>query len=128
MNIVTFNGYKVSEIILKNKNESNTIFDLENKYSYKVNYLSDNKTCIGKLIIEITDKKVTDQFLIKVELSGFFNYKEDVSKENINVETFKELFPYVRVLITTLTTNAGMPPLVIPSVDFDEQSVNIQKS
>lgn len=123
MSNVSFIGYKVSEITFINKYEQEARIELENKYSYNLNYLPDNKTCIGKFIVEITDKIKSDKFLIKIELSGVFNYKEDITQENIHLETYKELFPYVRALITTITCNCGMPPLVIPNVDVDAQKI-----
>ena len=56
-------------------------------------------------------------------MCGIFTYKPDVKKEVLHVETFKELFPYARTMISSLTVNAGLPPVIIPTFDIESQSI-----
>ena len=41
----------------------------------------------------------------------------------MHVDTYKALFPYARAIITTLTANAGIPPIIIPEADIESQSI-----
>ena len=47
----------------------------------------------------------------------------EVKKELIHVETYKELFPYARAMISSLTVNAGIPPVIIPNFDIESQCI-----
>ena len=64
-----------------------------------------------------------DKFYIKAVMCGIFTYKSDVKKEVLHVETFKEIFPYARTMISSLTVNAGLPPVIIPAFDIESQSI-----
>lgn len=119
---VTLKGYQAPEISFINKLENGTRIELGNKYSYNVNY-APNNICRGTFSIEMADKANPDRFGIKVTVVGIFAFKEGVSKEALHVETFKELFPYARALVTTITANAGVPPIIIPSIDIESQDI-----
>lgn len=122
MRNVTFRAYKASEIEFVNKHDNGTKIEFENKYSYNVKY-SPNNTCIGEFTVEVNDKANKDKFHIKAVVLGIFNYNPEVKKEIIHIETFKELFPYVRTMISSLTVNAGIPPVILPTFDIESQSI-----
>lgn len=119
---VTIKGCQAPEISFYNKLENGTRIELGNKYSYNVNY-SPNNICRGTFTIEMTDKANPDRFGVKVTVVGIFEFKDGVSKEQLHVETFKEIFPYARALITTVTANAGVPPIIIPNIDIESQNI-----
>ncbi len=122
MSNVTFRAYKASEIEFVNKHENGAKIEFENKYSYNVKY-SPNNTCIGEFTVEVNDKNNKDKFHIRAVILGIFSYKSDVKKEKIHVETFKEIFPYARAIVSSLTVNAGIPPVILPSFDIEAQSI-----
>ncbi len=122
MKNITFKAFKASEIDFVNKHENGTRIEFENKYSYNVKY-SANNTCIGEFTVEVNDKADKDKFHIKAVVLGIFTYNPEAKKEIIHVETYKELFPYVRTMISSLTVNAGIPPVIIPNFDIESQSI-----
>lgn len=122
MRNITFKAFKASEIDFVNKHENGTRIEFENKYSYNVKY-STNNTCIGEFTVEVNDKADKDKFHIKAVVLGIFTYNPEAKKEIIHVETYKELFPYVRTMISSLTVNAGIPPVIIPNFDIESQSI-----
>lgn len=122
MKNITFKTFKASEIEFVNKHENGTRIEFENKYSYNVKY-SSNNTCIGEFTVEINDKANKDKFHIKAVVLGIFTYNPESQKEIIHVETYKELFPYVRTMISFLTVNAGIPPVIIPNFDIESQNI-----
>lgn len=122
MNKVTFKTYKVGKIDFVNALENGTRVEFENKYSYNVRF-AQNSTCVGEFNVDIADKTVPDKFHIKASVLGIFTYKEGLKKEVVHVETYKELFPYVRAMVQNLTVNAGIPPIVLPAIDIEQQSI-----
>ena len=63
-------------------------------------------------------------FQIKVEIEGYFNWDEDLGENAALLETMLKqnapaiLYSYARPLITLITVEANMPPLVIPLMNF----------
>lgn len=119
---IELKAYQASEISFVNKLESGTRIELANKYSYNVGYSASN-TCKGEFSIEVADKTNASKFSVKVVISGIFSFSSDMEKERIHVESFKMLFPYARALVTTITANAGIPPIIIPTIDIESQSI-----
>lgn len=122
MSNVTFRSFRATEIDFVNKHENGTKIEFENKYTYNVKY-APNNVCVGEFTVEVNDKNNKEKFHIKAVMCGIFNYKPDVKKELLHVETFKELFPFARTMITNLTVNAGLPPVIIPNFDIESQSI-----
>lgn len=121
-NKVTFRAYRATEIEFVNKHENGARIEFENKYSYNVKY-SKNNNCIGEFTVEVNDKANKEKFHIKAVIQGIFTYDPGVEKEIIHVQTFKELFPYARTMISSLTVNAGLPPVILPTFDIESQNI-----
>lgn len=121
-NKVTFRAYRATEIEFVNKHENGARIEFENKYSYNVKY-SKNNNCIGEFTVEVNDKANKEKFHIKAVIQGIFTYDPGVAKEIIHVQTFKELFPYARTMISSLTVNAGLPPVILPTFDIESQNI-----
>lgn len=119
---VDLKGYKVSKIEFVNKLDNNTQIKLGNKYSYNVSYSNQN-LCKGEFEVVVTDNEKSDVFSITAVVEGIFTYEQGTPKEEIHVSTFKEIFPYVRSLVTTITANAGIKPIIIPAINIEEQSI-----
>ncbi len=122
MNNLTLKAYKVSKIDLKNKLPGATKLELKNQYSHNVKY-GKNNNCEGILTVKVADKEHNDNFGISVTVQGIFQYEGELIREKVHVDTFNALFPYARALITTLTSNAGMPPIIIPPIDIENQEI-----
>ena len=122
MAIVQLKGQRVSELRFVNKLENGTRVELGNQYNYSVNY-SNGNVCRGEFTIEVSDKNDSSQFSIRAVVIGIFEFDTQVEKERIHVQSFKELFPYVRALITTVTANCGIPPVMIPLIDIEGQEI-----
>ena len=123
MNIINLKAYRAKEIDFANKVKNNTKIEFENKFSYNVNYPNGQNICIGELFYSAVSKQFPDKFFIKIVVEGIFDYDKSVKREKVHIESFKQLFPYVKALITTVTANAGIPPLLIPNVDIEKSSI-----
>lgn len=121
-NNIVFRGYKASKIDFVNLCENGEKLEFETKYSYNVRY-SKNNTCVGEFTVEVADKVNKDKFHINVIIQGVFSYNPEVQKEILHVQTYKELFPYARAVVSNLTVNAGIPPVIIPNSNIENQSI-----
>lgn len=122
MNIVTLKAFRATDIEFINHHDSGVRIEFENTYSYNVKYTPDNN-CIGEFTLEVKDRSAPDKFRIKAVIVGSFGYDPSVKKEKIHIESFRELFPYARAMVSSLTVNAGLPPVMIPSFDIESQSI-----
>ena len=123
MAVVNLQAYKVDKIDFANAMENGTKIALGNKYSYQVQYAVGKSVAKGTFDIEVHDKENPDKFKIHVIVVGIFAYNPDEKKELIHTETFKALFPYAKALITTVTANCGIQPVIIPNIDIDNQEI-----
>ena len=122
MRSVSLKGYKVSEISFVNKLENGTRVELGNRYSYNVSY-APNNVCRCEFSLFVEDKEDPEKFAIHLVLFGLFEFDSSLEKERIHVLSFKELFPYARAIVTTVTANAGIPPVIIPPIDIESQDI-----
>lgn len=120
---VNLQAYKVDKIDFVNTTENGTKIALGNQYSYQVKYAVGKNVAKGSFDIEVHDKENPDRFKIHVIVVGIFAYDEKETKEIIHTETFKALFPYAKALITTVTANCGIQPVIIPNIDIDNQEI-----
>ena len=123
MAVVNLQAFKVDKIDFANTLENGTKISLGNKYSYQVQYANNKNVAKGTFDIEVHDKENTEAFKIHVIIVGIFAYKEGEKKELIHTETFKALFPYAKPLITTITANFGIQPVIIPNIVIDNQEI-----
>ena len=122
MSNVELKAYKASEITFKNNDQSRVEFKLGNNISHNVIYTG-NGMCEATLTVEVSDKEKPDILSVKVAVNGVFKINTDIEKEFIHVETFKELFPYAKALVTTVTANAGIPPIIVKNIDIEKQEI-----
>ncbi len=119
---VNMKAYKVSEIVFNNKVNGKVQLKLSNKVSHNVKY-GKNGFCEAVLTVEVFDKENMDVLNAKVTVNGVFTIEQGIEKEFVHVETFKELFPFAKALVTTISANAGVPPIMVKNVDIEKQEI-----
>ena len=119
---VAMKAYKVSEIIFNNKVNGRVELKLKTKVSHNVRFTK-NGACEATLTVEMKDEEKPDTISIKVVVVGAFNVIKEVEKEFIHVETYKELFPFAKALITTVSANAGIPPIYVQNIDIENKEI-----
>lgn len=122
MAYVQLKAYKVSEVVFHNNVQSKVQLKLGNKVSHNVKY-SKNGLCEATMSVEVCDKSNPDVLNIKVTVNGVFAVKKEVEKEFLHVDTFKELFPFAKALVTTISANAGIRPIIVENVDIESQEI-----
>lgn len=122
MGKLNFKAYKVEEIQFVNKVKVSSKIEIKNSYSYNVRYTNQN-ICEGRFTVNISDKENPETFSVKLVLFGIFSFDPEMQRELIHVQTYKELFPYARTIITTITANAGIQPIILPNMDIENKEI-----
>ena len=119
---VQMKAYKVRELVFQNKIQGKVQLKLSNKVSHNVRYMQPD-LCEGTMTVEVFDKEQPDVLNVKTTVTGLFQIKKQVEKEFIHVDTFRELFPFAKTLITTISANAGIQPIMVQDVDIESQEI-----
>lgn len=111
-------SYKLQDLQFFNKLEAPGQIQLENNFSFSVNYSQDHTRCMAKLYQCVKDK--TDgpdhRFFVSVELVGMFEISgqlTDEDKRDFHVMCYQQLFPYGEVLVKQVCAAGGMPDFVL---------------
>ncbi len=125
--VLTFKKHDIDKIeYIKNKKFNKEGFkDLDISIGTNIIYPKniDDRSFLVKLKVEIGKNAEINNypFYLLTEITGYFEL--DKSEIN-NIEYFAKvnatsiLFPYVRALITTITANANIPPVVLPPMNI----------
>ena len=119
---ISLSAYKVSELVFNNKVNGKVQLKLSNKVSHNVRYNA-NGTCEANLTVEAFDKDHKDVLNFKITLTGAFRIINQVEKEFIHVETFRELYALARALTATVTGACGVPPIILKDIDIEKQEI-----
>ena len=125
--VLTFKNYEVNEISFvknnkfKNEGFEGLDFNIDTNIKYPKNP-EENKFAV-KLRINFGEDAITNNypFTVIADITGFFEL--DLSqlgdmKQFAEVNAVSILFPYLRSLITTVTANANIPPVIIPPMNI----------
>lgn len=122
--MIELKGYKVNSISFENKVANGIQLKLQNQVKYNVNYIDADKKCIGILNFKVFDTDM-QPFEIKIEMAAEFSFGESDEKPDIHVGSFDQIFPFLRQIISNITTMSGMPGLMIPIMHLDKNAVNV---
>ncbi len=125
--MVELKGYKVNKLEIENRVKPGTKLQLQNQLKYNVNYMDDNKTCIGAMELRVMDADL-NPFEIKIEIIAEFTYGDNDEKADIHTTSFDQLFPFVRQIIHTVTSYTGMPGLMIPIMKLNRETVKVNNN
>ena len=124
MQMAKLDKYIVEEIVFRN-NIRDAKMQLKNTFRYQVKYLkNDEKHCMGELTLEIGDADADTPLYIQVRMRGFFQLMGQ-DKRRIHVDSFYQLFPYGRAIVTSLCASACLPPIMFPVPDVQEENIDV---
>jgi preprotein translocase subunit SecB len=93
----------------------------------------DKEKVVLTLGIRISGEKMP--FVIDIQYQGVFLFNQDLvgveektRDEVIAVDCSGQLFPFIRETIAEMTRKAGLPPLILPALNFAELYENQAKS
>lgn len=119
---IALQAYKVSELVFNNKVNGKVQLKLSNKVSHNVRYKADS-LCEASLTVEAFDKENKDVLNFKITVTGVFRILNQIEKEFIHVETFRELHAFAKAITATVTGGCGVPPIILQNIDIEKQEI-----
>ncbi len=69
-------------------------------------------------------KKEEKPFHLEVQMTGVFEFQTELEGEELNnilrQQAINILFPYLRALISNITGNTGLPPIILPLINVNQ--------
>lgn len=115
-------NFSANEIYFVNNIQKTETFELTNKCSYHLGF-TPTKFCRGEMRLEVFCKNNPENFHIKIKLVGNFVREDDAPQDDVHRTSYKLLLPHARAMITALTVASNIPPIFIPDISIDSQSV-----
>ena len=134
--VLKFSKYDVNKILfvknVKFRKEEFKGLDLniDTNFNYPKNAEDNLFTVTLKIEIGNDAEKNNYPFNIVTEIVGFFELDKselDKMKQFAEINAVSILFPYARALITTITANANIPPVVLPPMNIAAMIENKNK-
>jgi preprotein translocase subunit SecB len=114
--------YRITDLEFHNHKMAAGKTNLQTKYTYQVKFATNN-TCRGEMKVNVCDPENPETLVVNLTLVGIFEIPSEHDKELLHKETFKELYPFARAAISTISGNTGILPIIIPAVDIDNQDI-----
>ncbi len=73
-------------------------------------------------------KKEEKPFHLEVQMTGIIEFQTELEGEELNnilrQQGINILFPYLRALISNITGNTGLPPIILPLININQLTQN----
>lgn len=125
--VIKFRGYEVTKIIYETEGDIIGVSEMteeEKSHPIGVDYVLNEEKSRAKLII---DSKYLSSYQencsgnTRVILVGYFSIKDELSDEEIEEYMVQNavaiLFPYVRMIVTTINSLNGEHAIVLPTIN-----------
>jgi len=125
-------GYKLQDLQFFNKLEKQGQVQLENNFTFSVNFAKDETRCVAKLYQCVKDKTqdANHNFFISVEMTGVFAVEGPVTEEDkkeIHVSCYQQLFPYAEMAARQTCAMGGMPNFQLLRQKMDRSNVMVNR-
>jgi hypothetical protein len=119
MNIL-MKGYVVRSVEFYNRIEGEERMNISSRVDSTVNYNDDASECICVLSLAIKNDGDKELISLKITLEAAFNYDINDNKQDIHKEVSRVAFSQAKANALALCGVIGIPPFVIPEIDFDK--------
>ncbi|SEJ82432.1 preprotein translocase subunit SecB [Bhargavaea ginsengi] len=128
-----FAHYHVVETIYKNGLLEPDPDFTDPKFSFKLSLDKDNiNHAVVWLSVELGNP--SDEHYVKAVIAGFFRFNSEVITEETEIISYYEinaasiLFPYLRSLVSDLTSKGESKPVILPTINVHEMMQNSQQA
>ncbi len=124
--MVDLRGYRTLELSVANQSAAHGSMELKHTFSYNVSLNTGENKGLGFLNFVMKNEKVEGGLCVKVSLVADITYSAEDDKKYIHKESFRQLFPYLRMTVTNLCSCAGIAGVIIPNLNInDDQITNV---
>ena len=128
--VLQFHNYEVEEMAYKAVPVSEDLheFELRPKFDHKVTELGEGNYDVRLSFSISPTEEFPMPFELKVSMVGHFTYlaeegEDRAAKDHIlQQNTVSILFPFLRSIVASLTSNANIPTLMLPVMNFTEDN------
>ncbi|MFK5969718.1 MAG: protein-export chaperone SecB [Candidatus Marithrix sp.] len=121
---IKFLGTKVSKLSLLVDEDNESKLEDDFQLSFNNGYSeNDDNSFIVRFFVNFSSKE--EKFKLDLEYIGFFSADESISEEfksshfpTINAPAIA--YPFMRSFINTITINANLNPVILPTINFQE--------
>lgn len=113
---------RAESISFVNRLKSPSTLKLGFKYKYNLSHISPG-VARGEMTLIAEDKENPAEFSLSVTELGVFSVPTGADRERAHVESFSLMFPHTAALVTTVSTAAGVPPIIVPLIEVGEQNI-----
>lgn len=117
-----FNDYLVKKVEFEvNQNFKNTEQNIKIDFDISHETEVKDKLMTIKLYVKVFPNMVKNDypFSINVELIGFFSLDGDIKEiKSFEKNALAIMYPYVRSLVSTYTSNSNVPTLILPPINI----------
>ncbi len=122
-----FNKYIVKDILFEyNEKFKEKPVEIEFKIGKNINYNKDKM--IVDLKVEIFEKDDKYPFHMIVTIRGFFTIEDNNEGINFEPNAIAILYPYIRSIVSTYTSQANIMPLILPVINVNKLLENKEKN
>lgn len=120
--------YYASNIFFEIRSESEQSIRLETKITHRFKQDTESNENAYKVTddIEIADADSIMQIRLTVKsrfICDFEGEDRHSLDEQLRHDTFSGIFPFIRAMVSSITTTAGLPPYLLPFVELPADNV-----
>lgn len=117
-----FNDYYVNSMEFKRNSDYKNEDDIELDFNFSAyaHISEDGKDAILSITCKIFEEEFfVDEapFFLEMGITGHFSCEGNVNIENFQLNGMAILLPYLRSLVTSFTSQAGMNPVILPPIN-----------
>lgn len=120
--VLIFNGYSISNMKFERNYDYQSQQEMELNFDFEVHsHISDEK---DEAVLQMTcnifeeEYKTGDApFYLELTLNAYFGVDGQVDIERFQVNGMAILLPYLRSIITSFTSQAGISPVILPTIN-----------
>lgn len=104
---------------------------LKSTFNISLKFADDRSSAIALYTQKLEEDSEAQRLLLEVSLESVFsceNINTDTDKRLAHIDAYKQLFPYMQVMIAQLVSMAGFPPLTIQQDKIVPENIIISPS
>ncbi len=117
---------KVSiDFLKRTSNELNITFDPSGKF------MSENSTFELIIVFNAFNEDVENSF-VTIKCSSIFQFENEINFDEIPSYFYRNsiaiVFPYIRAFISTVTLQANIPPIILPTMNLTSLEIPLKQN
>lgn len=123
MSDLLLKGFVVKSIEYANNIVGTETMEISSMANTNVHYDDAKSECNCSFDLAIKNIGEKDLLHASIKAEGLFGFDTDMEKREIHVKASKIMFYQTRTLLASVCGVAGIPPFVVPDINFDDYKI-----